>query len=336
MRLGLTIITDNTHTQTLPHGDAKATIEEPKPDTTDSAIAGARPVAARQLFSGIRCQTYHFYSRPGSVDWQRLSTDDCWIGLVLRGRLDLVLPDLGVQHFEAGDWFLLRGELVRFCPAGNSELLLIALPRQMLARIRDGQVPSSVQPALQCLVCPRLEDPTLLQGKVDAGLNRLGEALRAGLSDADPLDFEIRALQWLRTLFEQPTFGRGALCHEVPPDCPQADAPNLRAVAEYLKAHPEASHSLSELSRRFHLNEFKLKRGFKALHGTTVFGYLRERRMEAAAKQLRDPQAGVLETALAVGYSNPSHFARNFKARFGLLPKAYQCIHGIATGILSD
>ncbi len=139
-------------------------------------------------------------------------------------------------------------------------------------------------------------------------------------------------MRWLRTLFEQAAFGRGALCREVPEGCSQADESRLRAVAEYLKTYPGDRHSLAGLSRRFHLNECKLKRDFKALHGITVFGYLRECRLEKAARHLRESNAGVLETALAVGYSNPSHFARNLKARFGLLPKAYQWTHGFVPG----
>ena len=292
------------------------------------AVAGVRPTNSRVLFSGLRCSHYSFPAQSDPADWQRLSTDDCFIGLVRRGRLDLVLPDLGIQRCEADSWFLLRGELARFLPRTGAELLLIAVPRALLARMRSPENARAMPPSLECLICPRLEEPTLLQGGIDPELKRLSEALGQGLEDADPLDFEIRTMRWLRALFQQAPFQRGALCREMPPDCPQADAERLRAVAEYLKAHPEAPHSLAQLSRRFHLNEFKLKRGFKALHGTTVFGFLRERRMEAAAAQLRNPQAGVLETALAVGYSNPSHFARNFKARYGLLPKAYQCIHG--------
>ncbi|MFP4069001.1 MAG: helix-turn-helix transcriptional regulator [Opitutales bacterium] len=290
-------------------------------------IAGLRPRASRRLLTGIRCGSYRFENANPRSRWQRLSPDHCHIGLIHSGRCGLALPDLGARDYSPGSWFLLRGDLARFLPHEATELSWIALPRSLLARIRDERPRPAASPALECLLCPKLEEPAILEGRADAGLRNLGEALRDALGDGDPLDFEIRALQWLRALLAQPQFGRGALCREGARDCRQADEERLRAVAHYLEAHPGADHSLADLSRRFHLNEFKLKGGFKALHGTTVFGYLRERRLEAAARRLRDPRAGVLETALAVGYSNPSHFARNFKARFGLLPKAYQCVH---------
>ena len=61
-----------------------------------------------------------------------------------------------------------------------------------------------------------------MQGGIDPEVKHLSEALGQELKDADRLDFEIRTLQWLRTLFQQAPFERGTLCREVPADCPKA------------------------------------------------------------------------------------------------------------------
>ncbi|SHE13431.1 Adenosine deaminase [Chlamydia abortus] len=45
--------------------------------------------------------------------------------------------------------------------------------------------------------------------------------------------------------------------------------------------------SLLELSRMIGINDNKLKIGFKELYGTTVFGYLREKRLEKALNLIR-------------------------------------------------
>jgi AraC-like DNA-binding protein len=58
--------------------------------------------------------------------------------------------------------------------------------------------------------------------------------------------------------------------------------------------------------------------------GTTVFGYLRARRMERARALLEAGKATVLEAAALVGYSNPSNFAAAFRREFGVNPKAFQ------------
>ncbi|MFO1443569.1 helix-turn-helix transcriptional regulator [Bacillus sp. Bva_UNVM-123] len=79
--------------------------------------------------------------------------------------------------------------------------------------------------------------------------------------------------------------------------------------------------SLIELSRLIGLNDYKLKKGFKEMFGTTVFGYLREKRLEKARYLLQDGSMNVTEVANAVGYSNPSYFAEAFKRKFGTNPK---------------
>ncbi|WP_249664415.1 helix-turn-helix transcriptional regulator, partial [Lysinibacillus sp. D4B1_S16] len=74
---------------------------------------------------------------------------------------------------------------------------------------------------------------------------------------------------------------------------------------------------LMELSRLIGLNDFKLKKGFKEMYGTTVFGYLREKRLEQASLLLQNGTMNVMEVANAVGCSNPSHFAEVRKEKYG-------------------
>jgi len=81
--------------------------------------------------------------------------------------------------------------------------------------------------------------------------------------------------------------------------------------------------SLMELSRLVGLNDYKLKKGFKEMYGTTVFGYLREQRLEKACYLLQSGTMNVMEVANAVGYSNPSHFAAVFKEKYGLNPRDF-------------
>jgi AraC-like DNA-binding protein len=52
--------------------------------------------------------------------------------------------------------------------------------------------------------------------------------------------------------------------------------------------------------------------------------------MDYAAGLLRDDRLSVIQVANEVGYSNASHFARAFKDRHQLLPKAYQCLHRLS------
>jgi len=78
--------------------------------------------------------------------------------------------------------------------------------------------------------------------------------------------------------------------------------------------------SLIELSRKAGINDFKLKKGFKALTGHTVFGYLYKIRMEKAHYYLAKEKRTVNEVAFLVGYKNAQHFIAAFKKQYEILP----------------
>ncbi len=98
----------------------------------------------------------------------------------------------------------------------------------------------------------------------------------------------------------------------------------IEAAAALLTRDLENPPTVSDLSRHVGLSESSLKRGFHQVFGTTVFGYLRSRRMEHARSLLQAGDATVLEAAAAVGYSNPSNFAAAFRREFGVNPKTFQ------------
>lgn len=83
----------------------------------------------------------------------------------------------------------------------------------------------------------------------------------------------------------------------------------------------EQPPSLLELSKLAGISDSKLKAGFKELFGTTVFGYLKEKRLEKAKELLEMERINVCDAAIMVGYSNPSHFAASFRERYGCNPR---------------
>ncbi|MGF1531566.1 MAG: helix-turn-helix domain-containing protein [Puniceicoccaceae bacterium] len=107
-----------------------------------------------------------------------------------------------------------------------------------------------------------------------------------------------------------------------------ADRRLMGEIADYLGKFPGEGHSLDSIAKRFSVNSHKLKRDFKLCHGQTVFEFLRQKRIEEAARLLKEGSLSVLEVALACGYANPGHFARAFKEETGLNPKLYQMRRG--------
>ncbi|NEP18909.1 MAG: helix-turn-helix transcriptional regulator [Leptolyngbya sp. SIO4C1] len=82
--------------------------------------------------------------------------------------------------------------------------------------------------------------------------------------------------------------------------------------------------SLLELAHQVGLNEFMLKQGFRQMFDNTVFGELRSHRLEIAQQLLAEQETSVAEVAHLVGYACVRSFAKTFKRKFGLGPKAYQ------------
>jgi len=94
----------------------------------------------------------------------------------------------------------------------------------------------------------------------------------------------------------------------------------LHAVRDFLDTHYAEPPGLLQLARQFGTNDFKLKKGFKELFGTTVFGYVAERRLAVAHQLLTLTNQPVQEVAEEVGFTNPAHFATAFRRKFGLRP----------------
>lgn len=100
------------------------------------------------------------------------------------------------------------------------------------------------------------------------------------------------------------------------------DIERLERVRMCLLQHLEAPPTLAQLARMAGFNETRLKGGFRALFGTSVFAYLRQARMEEARRLLLKHHLNVTEVAQRVGYSNPSKFAAAFRRQFGMSPSA--------------
>ncbi|NEQ42323.1 MAG: helix-turn-helix transcriptional regulator [Leptolyngbya sp. SIOISBB] len=84
--------------------------------------------------------------------------------------------------------------------------------------------------------------------------------------------------------------------------------------------------SLKALAHQTEMNDFKLKRGFREVFGTTVFGYLHQCRMEKAQWLLEQGTHSVAHVAHAIGYASPSQFSAAFKRQFGVTPKSYKAL----------
>jgi AraC family transcriptional regulator, transcriptional activator of the genes for pyochelin and ferripyochelin receptors len=103
----------------------------------------------------------------------------------------------------------------------------------------------------------------------------------------------------------------------------RSDIERIHQARELVMQQLENPPSLIDLSRAVGLNDCTLKRGFRQVFGTTVFGYIRQQRLIKARQLLRDREMSVAQVACSVGYTHPGHFAAAFKREFGVSPKVY-------------
>jgi AraC-like DNA-binding protein len=99
------------------------------------------------------------------------------------------------------------------------------------------------------------------------------------------------------------------------------DREKLFAVREFIETAYLDPPTLKELSYKFGLNEFKLKKGYKEFFQTTVFGHVHQLRMQKAKALLREQEMNISEVAFFIGYDNVSSFCTEFKKRFGCSPR---------------
>jgi len=96
-----------------------------------------------------------------------------------------------------------------------------------------------------------------------------------------------------------------------------------RALADMV-AHPEAAHSVDELSRAVGLSRSLFMARFASEIGRPPMTVLRELRLTRAADLLRLKNCPVDRAARAAGYSSRSSFVRAFKSVYGCEPSDWR------------
>lgn len=98
------------------------------------------------------------------------------------------------------------------------------------------------------------------------------------------------------------------------------DRRKIVKARDILLSHLDSPITIKELARHVAMNECYLKKGFKAMFGTTVYDFFQKERMERARYLLNEKGLPVSEVALKMGYSCISHFSTAFKKHTGLKP----------------
>ena len=109
-----------------------------------------------------------------------------------------------------------------------------------------------------------------------------------------------------------------------PPTATGLPDPLPAAALKLLERHPERSWSVTELASALNASPRQLTYRLKTATGLSPALWIRQKRL-AWAQRLLSEGHSVTETAALLGFANPYHFSRLFKAALNLTPSEYRC-----------
>ncbi len=98
----------------------------------------------------------------------------------------------------------------------------------------------------------------------------------------------------------------------------------LSQVFEYIYKYHSRAITLAEIASEVHMSVPTFTRFFRKATGKTFVEYLNEWRVRRSCVLLRETDRSVLDISLKVGFSNLSHFNRQFLRLTGMTPRAYR------------
>jgi AraC-like DNA-binding protein len=103
----------------------------------------------------------------------------------------------------------------------------------------------------------------------------------------------------------------------------QSSGTPISAALSFARAHYAEPLTVEDLARQAALSPSAFSRLFREVTGQAPYQFLKEYRLDRARELLLDGRSSVTEASRRVGYSNVSHFIREFRARYGATPGAY-------------
>ena len=116
----------------------------------------------------------------------------------------------------------------------------------------------------------------------------------------------------------------GILADGRDPEPTSAIHPAVAATVSRIEATPEQQWRLDDLARAVNLDPAYLGRLFAHHIGLTTMGFLARVRAERAATLLANSTLPAAQVGAAVGWDDPTYFARRFRTLVGLTPSEYR------------
>lgn len=267
--------------------DLKAWIAEPLRQTEALLLPAVSEAYLAWTFSGEAC----FEEREG---------DGPWI----------------THHIRRGSFFLTTGGGPYECrwQARGDEPFLTMMTFVELPLLHRAMAERYGARAAQA----RLRDVSAF---TDPDLNWMMEGVKAELMARRPSALRV---QGLAQLIATHLARHYAELEQAPASGSALPAFKVKRITDWITAHLDEDFNLEQLARQAGLSKFHFHRLFKQATGLSPAQFQRNARMEEAKRRLRETTDSVIEVALDLGFSSPSHFAQTFRRETGSTPSAYR------------
>jgi len=176
---------------------------------------------------------------------------------------------------------------------------------------------------------PRLSGDAVSSGPVLAALLHLAQTwFQPAAAEGRALTLRFHLLEVLLELRRAFSTARTATPETLPM---RADREaRLARVLEYVAEHGHKHLAQPDVARVAGMSTSRFRAFFKETTGWGFADYLRDLRLERAARLLRETGESVAEVAYQTGFADQSHLQRLFKAKTGISPLAYRKQHQAA------
>ena len=261
----------------------------------------ALPPAVDTLHLPAVSEPFLAWTTSGEVDFQEREGDQPWV----------------TNRIRKGSFFLTTGGApydVRWRAVSPEpfETMLVFVELPVLQRALEEVFGAEASHA-------RLRDASAFDDEV---LNSLLGLLRAELMRREASPGFVEAVA--RAIAIHLARAYGVADEESHGSSPSLPGHKLRQLTDWMAEHLAEEFSLERLAAQAGLSRFHFQRLFKAATGVTPSRYQIDLRINEARRLLRETKMSVVDVALEVGYSNPSHFARLFRREAGLSPSDYR------------
>ena len=99
--------------------------------------------------------------------------------------------------------------------------------------------------------------------------------------------------------------------------------PKMEEITQYIRSNLGADLSIEHLASAFYLSRYHLMHRFKEVYGCTVQQYIRQKRLQQAAEQIRRGIPAVKASEEA-GFGDYSVFFRAFRTAYGKSPRDWK------------